>query len=389
MKPDVSIVGWGHTPFGKLDNTDPEKLMLESGVQALSSANIVAKDVDAIFVGTMNNGFSKQDFYAAIAGAAIPDLAGKPAVRLENACATGSAAIHAALDFIAAGRGDVALVMGVEQMNARLPADVSDILLGACYRKEEAAGEAGFAGVFSGVAKAYFGRYGDRSEELAMIAAKNHRHGLANPYAHMRRDLSVEFCNTVSAKNPYVADPLRRTDCSPISDGAAAVVLRRGSGGTGRPYVRFRSVSHVNDALRLSQRDLGFFQGAAKAWQVALSDSEVDIFDLDFVELHDCFTIAELMQYEAMGITAPGRAHEFVRSGQGQKGGRLPINPSGGLKSRGHPIGATGVSAHVMACLQLCEQAGDMQVQGAHLGGVFNMGGVAVANYVSILEAGR
>ena len=265
--------------------------------------------------------------------------------------------------------------------------ETGDVLLGASFREEEADIQGGFAGLFGRIANTYFQRYGDRSEELAMIAAKNHANGMGNPYAHMQREFSVDFCNTVSDKNPYVAAPLRRTDCSLVSDGAAALVLAHpDTAAQMQRAVAFRARAHVNDILALSRRDPITFDGARLAWQKALSDAGLALDDLDLVETHDCFTIAELIEYEAMGLAKPGEGYRVVREGLAAKGGKLPINPSGGLKSKGHPVGATGVSMHVMAAMQVCGEAGDMQVPDAAKAGIFNMGGAAVANYVSILE---
>jgi acetyl-CoA C-acetyltransferase len=381
------IVGWAHTPFGKLDDPDVESLMGRVSGEALAHAGIGAAEVEGIYVGVMNNGFSKQGFETAQLALGQPDLAYVPATRAENACATGSAALYTALDFIESGRGRVALVVGAEKMTAKPVAETSDILLSASYRKEEGEIIGGFAGVFGRIAQNYFQRYGDRSEELARIAAKNHRNGVSNPYAQMRRDFGFEFCNTVSEKNPYVAAPLRRTDCSLISDGAAAlVVVNEETAATLQRAIAFRARVHVNDFLPLSRRDPTAFEGARRAWTKARESARISLDDLDFVETHDCFTLAELIEYEAMGLAEPGGGYRVVREGIAEKGGKLPINASGGLKSKGHPIGATGVSMHVMACLQLMSEAQEMQIEGAKLGGVFNMGGAAVANYVSILE---
>ncbi|WP_108663043.1 acetyl-CoA acetyltransferase [Acuticoccus kandeliae] len=383
----AAIVGWSHTPFGKLEDPDVEALMSRVTGEALAHAGVGAAEVDGIFVGVMNAGFSPQGFEGAQVALTMPELAHTPSVHLENACATGSAALYAALDFVEAGRGRVALVVGAEKMTATPLAQTSDILLNASYRKEEAGIEAGFAGVFGRIAQGYFQRYGDRSEELARIAAKNHKNGVANPYAQMRKDLGYEFCNTISDKNPYVAAPLRRTDCSLISDGAAAIVIADPEVAAGLDRaIGFRARQHANDILPLSRRDPTAFAGARRAWERAREEAGIDMYDLSFVETHDCFTIAELIEYEAMGLAAPGDGYKIVREGIAEKGGKLPINPSGGLKSKGHPVGATGVSMHVMACLQLMGEAGDMQVPDAKLAGVFNMGGAAVANYVSILE---
>jgi acetyl-CoA C-acetyltransferase len=384
------MVGWAHTPFGKLEDPDVESLIARVSGGALAHAGVAASDVDGIYVGVMNNGFSKQGFEGAQVALAHPDLAHVPASHVENACATGSAALYAALDFVDSGRGRIALVVGAEKMTAKPTAEAGDILLSASYRKEEGDIAGGFAGVFGRITQNYFQRYGDRSEELARIAAKNHKNGVANPFAQMRRDFGYAFCNTVSDKNPYVAAPLRRTDCSLISDGAAALVVAdEETAATLVRAVRFRARQHVNDILPLSRRDPTAFQGGRLAWEKARAEAGITLDDLSLVETHDCFTIAELIEYETMGLAAPGEGFRVVREGIAEKGGRLPINPSGGLKSKGHPVGATGVSMHVMACLQLMNEAGDMQIGGANLAGVFNMGGAAVANYVSILERAK
>ena len=385
--PKAQIIGWGHTQFGKSEHPDTETLMAAAIAPALDHAGIVPEDVDGIFVGVFNNGFSKQDFQAGLVAMGDERFTHTPAVRYENACATGSAALHGAMDFIESGRGRIALVVGAEKMTATPTAEVGDILLSASYRKEEAEVDGGFAGLFGQIAAKYFQKYGDRSEELAMIAAKNHANGMANPYAHMRKPFDLAFCNTISEKNPYVAGPLRRTDCSLVSDGAAVLVLADAETAATAPRaIDFRARVQVNDIMAMSRRDILEFRGARMAWARALADAGVTLDDLSLVETHDCFTIAEMLEYEAMGLAAPGEGHRVIRDGVTAKDGRLPVNPSGGLKSKGHPIGATGVSMHVMAAMQLTGDAGDMQIDGAKMAGVFNMGGAAVANYVSILE---
>ena len=295
--------------------------------------------------------------------------------------------MHGARDWLAAGRGRFALVIGAEKMTATPGPQISDSLLAAAYRREEGEIPAGFAGVFGRIAESYFQRFGDQSDALAAIAAKNHRNGVDNPHAQMRRDLGFEFCRTLSDRNPYVAPPLKRTDCSLVSDGAAALVMTDDE--TARTLgkaVRFRAAVQVNDFLPLSRRDPTRFEAAARAWNQALSEAGLSLCDLSFVETHDCFTIAELLEYEAMGLTPAGEGARAVLEGWTAKDGRLPVNVSGGLKAKGHPIGATGVSMHVVAAMQLTGQAGAMQLPRADRAGVFNMGGAAVANYVSILE---
>lgn len=384
---EALIIGWAHTPFGRLEDAGIEQLIARVSAHALDHAGVPAAAVDGIFAGVFNAGFARQSFDAALVSLSLPELAYVPATRLENACATGTAALYAALDFVASGRGQVALVVGAEKMTATPTAEVGEILLAACYRPEEAAIEGGFAGLFGRIATGYFERYGDRSVELAMIAAKNHRNGVANPFAQMRKDLGFDFCNSISDRNPYVAPPLRRTDCSLISDGAAAIIVASPEAAAGlERAIGFRARAHANDHFPLSRRDPHAFEGARRAWASALAAAQIGLPDLDLVETHDCFTIAELIEYEAMGLAAQGEGYRLVRDGATTREGRLPINPSGGLKARGHPIGATGVSQHVMACLQLMGEAGDMQIAGASIAGVFNMGGAAVTNYVSILE---
>ena len=384
---EACIVGWAHSAFGKLEDPDVESLMGRVAGAAIVDAGIEPGEIDGVFVGVFNAGFSKQDFPSSLVMQSVPELRYKPATRFENACATGSAAIHGARDWLAAGRGRFALVVGAEKMTATPTAQVGDNLLAASYRREEGDIPAGFAGVFGRIAESYFQRYGDQSDALAMIAAKNHRNGVDNPYAQMRKDLGFAFCRAESDRNPFVAPPLKRTDCSLVSDGAAALVLTdEDTARTMNKAIRFRAAVQVNDFLPLSRRDPTRFEGAARAWNQALSTAGLQLDDLSFVEVHDCFTIAELLAYEAMGLAPAGQGQRAVMEGWTAADGRLPVNRSGGLKAKGHPIGATGVSRHAIAALQLTGTAGAMQLPKADVAGVFNMGGAAVANYVSILE---
>jgi acetyl-CoA C-acetyltransferase len=389
MSQRACIVGWSHSPFGKLDAPDVESLIAMVSRSALDHAGVAPKDVDFVTVGVFNNGLTPQGFEGGLVSLGVPELRFTPAIHVENACATGSAALHTALDFIESGRGRIALVIGAEKMTALPSREVPAVLLSGCYRKEEENPQ-GFAGIFGQIAEEYFRRHGDHREELAMIAAKNHANGVHNPYAHVRKALDVEFCNTVSDRNPLVAGPLRRTDCSMVSDGAAALVVADAeTAATLARAIRFRSRTHVNDLLPLSRRDPIAFEGARRAWDQARAEAGVTLGDLSFVETHDCFTVAEMLEYEAMGLAKPGEGWRVIREGVTQRDGQLPVNASGGLKAKGHPLGATGVSMHVMAALQLMGEAGDMQLPKADLAGVFNMGGAAVTNYVSILERAK
>jgi acetyl-CoA C-acetyltransferase len=381
------IIGWAHTPFGRLDGETVESLIVRSATAALEDAGIAARDIDEILLGHFNAGFSAQDFTAALVLQASPDLRFKRATRVENACATGSAAVHQGLRAIAAGAARLVLVVGVEQMTTTPAAEIGRNLLKASYVREEADIAGGFAGIFGQIAGLYFQKYGDQSDALALIAAKNHRNGVANPYAQMRKDLGFDFCRHESEKNPFVAGPLKRTDCSLVSDGAAALVLADVETALAMSKaVIFRAAAHAQDFLPMSKRDILKFEGCRQAWDRALAAAGIKLRDLSFVETHDCFTIAELIEYEAMGLVAEGEGVRAIRDGLTQKDGALPVNPSGGLKAKGHPIGATGVSMHALAAMQLTGTAGGMQVKDAKIGGLFNMGGAAVANYVSILE---
>ncbi|MFL2820971.1 MAG: thiolase domain-containing protein [Alphaproteobacteria bacterium] len=382
-----NIIGWGHNKFGRNDTQSTEDMIAEVVSEAISHAQVDPKDIDNIVVGTFNNGFQKQDFHGALPAINCEVLKHVPSLRVENACATGSAAIHTALNSIEAKRSKLNLVVGVEKMTDRSTKEAGDILLGASYRKEEDKIDGGFAGVFAQITDTYFQRYGDQTKYLSKIAAKNHKNGALNPYAHMQVDLGFDFCNKVSEKNPLVAPPLKRSDCSMISDGAAALIIADDELALeAERAVSFKARVQMNDLMPMSKRDKIEFRGAALSWKKALSDAQVNLMDLSFVETHDCFTIAELIEYEAMGLTQRGEGYKVLEEGTVYKNGKLPINPSGGLKAKGHPVGATGVSQHVMACMQLVGEAKDMQIKNASLGGIFNMGGSAVANYVSILE---
>ncbi len=382
-----NIIGWGHNKFGRNDTQSTEDMIAEVVSEAISNAQVDPKDIDNIVVGTFNNGFQKQDFHGALPAINCEVLKHVPSLRVENACATGSAAIHTALNSIEAKRSKLNLVVGVEKMTDKSTKEAGDILLGASYRKEEDKIDGGFAGVFAQITDTYFQRYGDQTKYLSKIAAKNHKNGALNPYAHMQVDLGFDFCNKVSEKNPLVAPPLKRSDCSMISDGAAALIIADDELALeAEKAISFKARVQMNDLMPMSKRDKTEFRGASLSWKKALSDAQVNLMDLSFVETHDCFTIAELIEYEAMGLTKRGEGYKVLEEGTVYKDGKLPINPSGGLKAKGHPVGATGVSQHVMACMQLVGEAKDMQIKDASLGGIFNMGGSAVANYVSILE---
>lgn len=378
------VVGWGHTRFGRLDR-DLEGLIHDAAHEALVSAGIEAVDIDAVWLGHFNSGLVDDGFCSSMVLGIDPALRFKPAVRLENACASGSAALFGAMDAIASGRVRTALVVGAEKMTHRGTPEVTRALGGASYQREEA-GQS-FPQVFARFARAYADRHGDPSEAMAHIAVKNHANAMSNPLAQMHRPLDLDFCMTVSERNPMIADPLKLSDCSLITDGAAAVVLAAEEmAGDFVRAVRFRAAAQVNDVLPLSAKDLAAFEGPARAIAAAYAQAGIGVADLSLAEVHDCFTIAELLTVEALGLAAPGQGRAAVIAGETTRDGRLPINLSGGLKAKGHPVGATGVSMHVLNARQLTGDAGDMQVSGAELAMAVNMGGGAVATYATIME---
>lgn len=389
MNKTIYITGSGHTKFGKLTE-NLEQLIVQATREALSEAAIPASEIDAVFLGHFNSGLVSDGFASSLIHQADPALRFTPAARCENACASGAAAIHAGINAILSGKARHVLVVGAEKMTHRTTADVTTALAGAGYQNDADEAALSFPQVFGVAARAYTERYGDPLTAMAHIAAKNHHNAMKNPLAQMQRDLGFEACNTVSDKNPLIAPPLRLTDCSLVTDGAAAIVLSVADAATDmKRRVRIAAAEHVSDFLPMSSRDFLKFEGPQRAMAQAYKQAGVTVSDINFAEVHDCFTIAELLTYEAMGLAPAGRGEEAIKNGTVFADGSLPVNLSGGLKAKGHPVGATGVSMHALGFRQLTQQAGDIQRQGAEWGLLFNMGGAAVANYATILHADR
>ncbi|HEY0290370.1 MAG TPA: acetyl-CoA acetyltransferase [Pseudomonas sp.] len=386
----VSIVAAGHSRFGRLSDSTLEDLIVQVTREALIDAAIDASQIDAIFLGHFNSGLVPDGFPASLVLQADPALRFKPATRCENACASGSAAIHAGINAILSGSAELVLVVGAEKMTSNTTAQVTQSLAGAGYQNDLEEAGLSFPQLFGLAAGQYRQRYQSPLASMAMIATKNHANALANPLAQMHKAMTFEHCNNVSDSNPYIAEPLRLTDCSLITDGAAAIVLA--SAERARQFRRevvIRAATQVNDFLPIAQRDLLAFEGPRRAIHAALHKAGVTLSDINFAEVHDCFTIAELLIYEAMGLAPRGEGHRALGDGIVQAGGRLPVNLSGGLKAKGHPVGATGVSMHAMAFRQLTGDPIGIAVPEAEFGLLFNMGGMAVANYASVLQARR
>lgn len=383
---DAFIVGWGHTAFGKFDALTLEDLIKDAATAALSNAGITGEDVDAVWLGNFNSGLVPDGFCSSMVLHADPGLRFKPAMRCENACASGSAAVFAALDAVNSGRCGIALVVGAEKMTALDTAGVTKALGGASYQAEESG--MSFPQIFARFAQAYGEVFEDPAESMARIAVKNHANAMRNPLAHMRRTVDLDFCMAPSDRNPVIAPPLKLSDCSLISDGAAALVIaHRSRLPDFRRAVGFRATQMVSDYLPLSAKKPERFEGPTIAIQRAYKAAGVSVDDIDVAEVHDCFTIAELLSVEALGLAPQGQGSAVIREGQTERNGRLPINLSGGLKAKGHPVGATGVSMHVMIARQLLGEADEMQLAARpELGLCLSMGGGAVNSAVTILE---
>lgn len=389
MDKTIYITGSGHTKFGKLTE-NLEQLIVQAAREALAEAALPASEIDAVFLGHFNSGLVSDGFASSLIHQVDPALRFTPAARCENACASGAAAIHAGINAILSGKAHHVLVVGAEKMTHRTSADVTTALAGAGYQNDATEAVLSFPQVFGVAARAYKERYGDPLTSMAYIAAKNHHNAMKNPLAQMQRDLGFEACNTVSDKNPLIAPPLRLTDCSLVTDGAAAIILSAADASAAmQRRVRIAAAEHVSDFLPMSSRDFLKFEGPQRAIMQAYQQAGVTVTDMHFAEVHDCFTIAELLTYEAMGLAEAGRGADVLQDGTVYADGRLPVNLSGGLKAKGHPVGATGVSMHALGFRQLTQQAGDIQRQGAEWGLLFNMGGAAVANYATILHADR
>jgi acetyl-CoA C-acetyltransferase len=386
---DIYITGSGHTRFGRLPET-LEDLIVAAAREAVAEAEIDPKEIDGLCLGHFNSGLAPDGFASSLILQAFPQLRFKPATRYENACASGAAALHGGLNLIRSGSARHVLVVGAEKMTHRTTEEVTRALAGAGYQNDPAEASLSFPQVFAIAAKLYAKRFGDPFDAMARIASKNHANAMRNPLAQMHKPASYEFCREVSEKNPLIAPPLRLTDCSLVTDGAAAVVLASAdaAASAGR-RVRIAAATHVSDFLPMSRRDFLAFEGPERAIADAYRIAGIGPQELDFAEVHDCFTIAELMIYEAMGLAPKGRGAQALEDGTVLPEGRTPVNLSGGLKAKGHPVGATGVSMHALSFRQLTHQAGDMQRADAAWGLIFNMGGAAVANYATLLQADR
>ncbi len=388
----VSIIGTGHTDVGRLEDSIYD-LIEEAGLEALEEAAIAPGDIGGIWLGNFSSGsFNNQEHLAPYALTIDDNLRFTPATSVENACASGSAAIDEARKALEADEIDFALVIGVEKMTSRDTKETMKILSKASYWPQEGAEGMTFPGLFAEFARGYSEYHdipiSDLREDFARIAAKNHRNATENPLAQMPWDCSYEdILSLPEDKNPVIAEPLHMYDCSLISDGAAAAVLTSAENASNEDKaVEITACSHVTDHLSLDQRSNYEFTAGKKAVKAALDEAGLAVSDLDFAEIHDCFTIAELLSYEALGIVGDGEGSRAIREGITAPDGDMPINPSGGLKAKGHPVGATGVSMAVLCARQLWGDPLGVDIEGAEIGASYNIGGSAASNYFLIYE---
>ncbi|HOP67867.1 MAG TPA: thiolase domain-containing protein [Methanoregulaceae archaeon] len=383
---DVAVIGIGCTPFGEKWNSSFRHLFVEAGSLALEDANIAGEQIDSMYVGNMSAGrFVEQEHI----GALIADYAGLashhiPATRVEAACSSGGLAFRQAVISVASGIEDIVVAAGVEKMTDVASGASVDTLAGAADREWEGFVGATFPGLYAMIATAYMDRYPLSREQLAQVAVKNHYNGARNPIAQFRQEITVD---TV-VNSTLVADPLRLFDCSPITDGAAAVVvapLERAREFTDTP-VRVLATAQASDTITLhDRRDICTLDASVAAGRWAFEMAGLSQKDIDLVEVHDCFTIAEICAIEDLGFCKKGEAGVLTEQGVTALGGDLPVNTSGGLKACGHPVGATGIKQVCELVQQLRGEAGKRQVDGAEIGMAHNVGGTGATVAVHIL----
>ncbi|MBI4917178.1 MAG: thiolase domain-containing protein [Acidobacteria bacterium] len=382
---EVAIVGIGLSRWGEVWDASLRSLWTEAALAALADAGV--DTVDSITVGCMSPGlFVGQEHLGALLADEL-GMPGVPATRVESACASGGVALKAAFAEVASGMADIVLASGVEKMTDVSGDECTAALATAADAELEVFHGASFPGLYAMMARAHMERYGTTREQLAMVAVKNHKHGSMNPRAQYRQEITIKDV----LRSAKVADPLNVLDCSPITDGAAAVILAELSVARklakGRPVVKITGIGHATDAIALHSRpDMTSIPATTKAAQRAFAMAGKGPQDVHFVELHDCFTIAEIVVLESLGLCAPGEGGKQAESGRTALGGALPVNVSGGLKSKGHPVGATGIAQMVELATQLRGQAEKRQVAKARVGLAQNMGGTGASTVVTVVE---
>ncbi|OYT42367.1 MAG: acetyl-CoA acetyltransferase [Candidatus Altiarchaeales archaeon ex4484_43] len=385
MNRNVAIIGIGMTKFGELWGKRYRDLITEAGVDAIKDAGIEGEDIQGLYIGSMSPGlFAGQEHIGALV-ADYSGLSGIPATRIEAACASGGLALREAYLTIKSGAMDIVVAGGVEKMTDVTTSSAMIALMGAGDQEWEAFKGVTFPSLYALMARRHMAEYGTTVEQISQVAVKSHHNASLNPCAQFPFKVTLEQVMNSS----LIADPLRLLHCSPITDGAAAVVLAS-------EEVAKRLVddpiwiigsSMATDTIALHDRkSLSRIDSTIIASKKAYKDAKIKPEDIDFAEVHDCFSIAEILAIEGLGFCKPGEGGKITEDGETELGGRIPINPSGGLKGKGHPVGATGIAQAVEAVLQLRGKAGKRQVKDAEIGLIHNLGGSGATTVINILK---
>ncbi|MCD1296087.1 acetyl-CoA acetyltransferase [Methanocella sp. CWC-04] len=388
---DVAIIGVGCTNFGEMWDRSFRDIVVEAGVQAIEDANLSGEEIEAMYVGNMSAGqFINQEHV----GSLIADFSGLasglhiPATRVEAACASGGLALRNAVMAVASGYHDIVVAAGVEKMTDVETGVTVDALASAADREWEGFMGATFPALYAMVARLHMHRYGTTRDQLAQVAVKNHHNAMGNPRAQFRNEITLD-----TVKNStMVADPFTLFDCSPITDGAASVIVAPAE--MAKEYtdcpVYVIGTGQATDTISLHNRvDLCTFGASVAAGKRAYEMAGVTPQDIDLVEVHDCFTIAEILAIEDLGFFKKGQGGPATLAGETAIGGKIPVNTSGGLKACGHPVGATGIKQAVECVEQLRGQAGKRQVDGAEIAMTHNVGGTGGTAVCHIFSKSR
>jgi acetyl-CoA C-acetyltransferase len=378
----VAVIGVGVTKFGRHDVTSAE-LFAQAAADALADAELAPAAIQALYYGNVTGGEAERQLHTSPLAASALGLPPVPTTRFENACATSHVAFRHAVMEVASGVSDVVMVGGAERI-LQVPTEDATAYFAYCSDAtlEQPLGLT-FPGVFALIARAHMAKYGTTEEQMAHVAVKNHRHGVLNPKAQFRKEITLD---TV-LKSPYIADPLKLFDCCPFTDGGAAVILaaEEVARARRRPVWVLASQAASDSMFMHDKRDLARVTATERAAQGAYRQAGLTPADVQVCELHDCFTIAEIVATEGLGFFEPGTGGLAAEKGWTSLGGKIPINPSGGLKAKGHPIGATGAAQLAGIVTQLRGEAGARQVDGARRGLVHTLGGNTATVVVSLL----
>ena len=392
----VSITGTHNTKFGKLEDKSIYDLIVEAGRGAIEDSGLRPGDIDAVYVGNYSSaGFNSQEHLAPVAVDIHQDIRFKPMTKVEAACASSSAAVYEGVYSILAGRYKNVLVIGAEKMTELKTRDMMRVLSMASKWTCEGAQGMTFPGLYAEFAKGYMEHFGYTEDQmkkwLAMVASKAYRNATHNPLAHMPRDFTYQdILNMPPEKNPQITGLLHLHDCSLVSDGAAALVLSVSDDALKMKdrVVEFAGIGHCADYLDLGRRENYSLRAGKQSLKKALDEAGMTISDVNVAEVHDCFTITEILIYEAMGLAPEGEGWKLIEDENSMvyPGGKLPVNLSGGLKAKGHPVGATGASMHVLIARQLMGQPIGLGAKDPHVGLVYNIGGSGASNLATVLK---